>query len=85
MNDSCLWTPHLPYELVDFLLYSAWKDSIPSVKETQYDAPCPSTTYSLRALAMGEIWQSSLQESGLKHHWEPQVSLVSLRNGYARV
>ena len=45
MNDSIgvghaglvchLWTPHLSYDLVDFLLDSAWRDSIPSVKESQ--------------------------------------------------
>ena len=42
MNDSIgvghvglvchLWMPHLPYDLIDFLLDSAWRDSIPSVK-----------------------------------------------------
>lgn len=45
MNDSIgeghaglvchLWMPHLPYDLIDFLLYSAWKDSIRSVNEQQ--------------------------------------------------
>lgn len=30
-----LWMPHLPYDLIDFLLYSAWKDSIRSVNEQQ--------------------------------------------------
>ena len=45
MNDSIgvghtslvchLWMPHLPYDRIDFLLDSAWRDSIPSVKQSQ--------------------------------------------------
>ena len=45
MNDSIgvghvglvchLWMPHLPYDLIDFLLDSAWRDSITSVKKSQ--------------------------------------------------
>lgn len=28
-----LWTPHLPYDLINLLLDSAWRDSISSVKQ----------------------------------------------------
>ena len=45
MNDSIgvghvglvchLWMPYLPYDLIDFLLDSAWRDSITSVKQSQ--------------------------------------------------
>ena len=44
MNDSIgvghvdlvchLWMPHLPYDVIDFLLDSAWNDNILSVKES---------------------------------------------------
>lgn len=73
------WMPHLWYDLVDILSHSAWKDSIPSVKEAHCGAPCPSTMAMLRGGFMGEIWPSSLQEFGLSHFWEPCKSQVILR------
>jgi hypothetical protein len=49
MNDSIgvghvglvchLWTPHLPYDLVDFLLHSAWKGNNHLEKGTPEGCP----------------------------------------------
>ena len=73
-----LWSLHMPYDLVDFLLYSAQKDSLTLVKVPQ-QVPFLSTTFLLKAESTGERWPSSLQEFGLSHFWEPCKSQVILR------
>lgn len=74
-----LWSLHMPYDLVDFLLYSAQKDSLTLVKVPQ-QVPFLSTTFLLKAESTGERWPSSLQEPGFNHCWEPQVTQVILRS-----
>ena len=48
-----LWSLHMPYDLVDFLLYSARKDSLTLVKVPQ-QVPFLSTTFLLKAESTGE-------------------------------